>query len=268
MLYAFDQLPRAQQINLFVLLFAFMVGLVTIAVFAMRWKTRKRDLARSRGGTLITAEFFREYFFFITYPFLRLCEILHLSPNAISTFSLFFGVSAGILISQGQFFWGGWSLAFSGMVDTLDGQIARITGRISPRGAYLDSVFDRYADHAVFVGFIWYFGTGAANITALPGYAPAAAALAALTGAALISYAKERGANLGAKDERGLMQRADRLLITCVMCIYDPAAHWGATWLLGEQHNNRYLSLAGLFVMAVVSHVSAVNRIRRITQQL
>lgn len=268
MLNAFQSLAVNEQVNLLALLFCFFVGIITIAIFSLRWKYRKRDRLRSRGGTLITAEFFREYFFFITYPFLKLCEVGRFSPNAISAFSLFLGLVAAGFIAMGWFFWGGWALAFSGMVDTLDGQIARLTGKVSARGAYLDSVFDRYADFAVFCGFAYYFGSGASDMTVLPAYLPAAAALAALTGAALISYAKERGANLGAKDERGLMQRADRLLITCVMCIYDPAALLLAGAFFGESENNRYLALVGLFAMALVSHASAINRIRRIAKQL
>lgn len=268
MLNAFHALPANEQVNLFVLLFCFLVGVVTIAIFSLRWKYRKRDRVRSRGGTLITAEFFREYFFFITFPFLKLCEVGRFSPNAISAFSLLLGFVAAGFIAMGWFFWGGWALAFSGMVDTLDGQIARLSGKVSARGAYLDSVFDRYADFAVFSAFLFYFGGGFSEVTVIPAYVPAAAALAALTGAALISYVKERGANLGARDERGLMQRADRLLITCVMCIYDPAALLFAGMLWDEQQNNRYLALAGLIAMAVVSHASAINRIRRIAKQL
>ncbi len=268
MLYAYNALPLAEQVNLFALVFFFCVGIITLAIFSLRWKQRRRDQARSRGGTVITAEFFREYFFFITFPFLKLCEIARLSPNTISAFSLFLGFVAAGSIAAGWFFWGGWALAFSGMVDTLDGQIARLTGKVSARGAYLDSVFDRYADFAVFSAFLFYFGTGLSEITVVSGYVPAAAALAALTGAALISYVKERGANLGVRDERGLMQRADRLLITCVMCIYDPAALLFAGMVFDEQQNNRYLTLIGLSVMAIVSHASAINRLRRIAKQL
>ena len=45
--------------------------------------------------------------------------------------------------------------------DTLDGTMARLSGRSTRWGAYLDSTLDRVADSAIFGGLVlWYSGDG------------------------------------------------------------------------------------------------------------
>ena len=59
--------------------------------------------------------------------------------------------SAGSLLvaccyADGMLFTGGWLLLFTGTLDIIDGRVARRTNGSSARGAFLDSIIDRYAD--------------------------------------------------------------------------------------------------------------------------
>jgi CDP-diacylglycerol---glycerol-3-phosphate 3-phosphatidyltransferase len=268
MVNAIAQVSERELVQLTFFVFAFMIGVLTLAIFTFTYRRRARDRTRSKGGSWITAEFFREYFFFLSEPFVRFFKLLRVTPNAVSVIALLIGLGAAGLVALGEFFWSGWALGFSGMIDTIDGHLARSTGKTSVRGGFLDSIYDRYVDVAVFLAFAFYFWNLTDNDLVAPGGYYAAAALLALSAASLISYSKERGANLGFEDTKGLMQRGDRMLILCVMTIYDPVLYFFkiAYWQPGR--NSHVLILCGLTAMAVIGHLSAILRIRRIARQL
>ena len=95
----------------------------------------------------------------------------------------------------------------SGLVDSLDGLVARHQGRVSACGAFLDSTLDRLAEAVVF---------GAIGITfAQDGMDWAlAACFAALAGSFIVSYARARAEGLGIPGTSGgLMGRPERLVI-------------------------------------------------------
>ena len=91
-------------------------------------------------------------------------------------------------------------LAASGLLDALDGAVARLRGEAGPRGAYLDSLLDRVADTVYAAGFL-----------AL-GY-PEWSVLAFLAGALLTSYARARFESLAGRSMEGigLLERSDRV---------------------------------------------------------
>ena len=51
---------------------------------------------------------------------------------------------------------GGLLALFAQILDGVDGQVARLTGRVSAKGALLDSVLDRYMDFALLFGIFVY----------------------------------------------------------------------------------------------------------------
>ena len=106
----------------------------------------------------------------------------------------------------------GWLLAGTIVVsafalsDTLDGTMARRSGRSSAWGAFLDSTLDRVADAAVFGGLVlWFTGGGDDRPTAL-------LALACLVLGGLVSYARARAEGLGMRADVGIAERTDRLV--------------------------------------------------------
>jgi archaetidylinositol phosphate synthase len=126
-------------------------------------------------------------------------------------------------------------LLLSGFCDALDGVVARIYGQTTVFGGFLDSLLDRYADAAVFVGII---------TAALCDYR---AGLLATIGSLLVSYSRARAEAAGLKMESvGLAERAERILIlllTTLIAIY---------WLPALN--------IGVIVIAVLANVTVVQR--------
>lgn len=63
-------------------------------------------------------------------------------PSLFTLFNLFFGIWAMVLASRGEFYRAGWFIVFAGILDTLDGRVARISGTGTRFGAELDSLVD------------------------------------------------------------------------------------------------------------------------------
>ncbi len=118
---------------------------------------------------------------------------LPLTPNAVSLISFATALLAALLLATGNGVAGGILVQVSSVLDGVDGELARVTGRTSRRGGFLDAMLDRYADVAVLGGL--------AAMALAAGYEPAhvlALALAAVTGDLLVSYVHARGeASLG-----------------------------------------------------------------------
>ena len=110
---------------------------------------------------------------------------LGLTPNALTVIGSLLTASVGVLIAQGWFVAAGVCLWLFSATDTLDGALARATGRVTVFGAFLDSVSDRYAEAAVFFGIAWYY-----QATVNP--RGVALTYLALVGSLMVSYARAR----------------------------------------------------------------------------
>jgi len=63
-------------------------------------------------------------------------------PSAFTLGNLFFGMWAIVSASRGNFMWAGWFIVFAGLLDMLDGRVARLSGTGTRFGAELDSLID------------------------------------------------------------------------------------------------------------------------------
>ncbi len=94
----------------------------------------------------------------------------------------------------------------SGFFDMVDGQVARVTGKASQKGSFLDSMFDKIAEAAIFLGIL--FG----------GYAEPYLVLLAITLSLLVSYARAKADALKVKLQGiGIGERAERLLVIAII---------------------------------------------------
>jgi archaetidylinositol phosphate synthase len=112
---------------------------------------------------------------------------------------------------------GGVALLISGFFDMIDGSVARITGKTTKKGAFLDSSFDKVAEVAVFLGI------------ALGGLAQPTWAMLALALSLLVSYTRARAESLGVELKGiGIGERAERLLIVALvgMIPHPEALNW------------------------------------------
>ncbi|MCH1570951.1 MAG: CDP-diacylglycerol--serine O-phosphatidyltransferase [Longimicrobiales bacterium] len=76
-------------------------------------------------------------------------------PSAFTLGNLFFGIYAMISVSRGDFLWAGWCIIIAGILDMLDGSVARLTRTGSAFGAELDSLVDAVS-FGVAPGFIMF----------------------------------------------------------------------------------------------------------------
>jgi phosphatidylglycerophosphate synthase len=79
-----------------------------------------------------------------------------ITPNKVTTLSVVAGVIAAVLFILHWNYAAVVLLILSGMSDSLDGTLARVTGDISDVGAAWDIVGDRIVELAVFVSFYFY----------------------------------------------------------------------------------------------------------------
>ncbi|TWP36651.1 phosphatidylinositol phosphate synthase [Leekyejoonella antrihumi] len=155
--------------------------------------------------------FARALFTKIFTPVAKIFLRMGISPDVVTIVGTL-GVAFGALVfyPRGSFFWGTVIITCFVFSDTIDGVMARMSGRSSTWGAYLDSTLDRVGDGAVFAGLIMYYaGKGDDNVMA-------ALALACLVLGSVVSYSKARAEGLGMTANVGIAERADRLVATLV----------------------------------------------------
>lgn len=106
---------------------------------------------------------------------------------------------------------GGILLLVSGFFDIVDGQVARVTGKVSKRGAFLDSVFDKIAEVAIFLGIL------------VGNYSHGYLVLLAISLSLLVSYTRARAESLGVQLQGiGIGERAERLLVIALIGMIGP----------------------------------------------
>jgi archaetidylinositol phosphate synthase len=134
-----------------------------------------------------------------------------LSPNFWTAVGLAFALVSALVYGLGMEYGliiGGILLLVSGFFDMVDGQVARVTGKTSKKGGYLDSMFDKIAETAIFLGIL------------IGGYAEPYLVLLAITLSLLVSYARAKSDSLNVKLQGvGIGERAERLLVIAIIGI-------------------------------------------------
>ena len=132
------------------------------------------------------------------------------TPNTLTGVGAVVILASSVAYGTGWIKLGGWLILLSGIVDTLDGQVARKGANTTRFGAFYDSTLDRVGDGASFIGIAAYLL-----------YAPdirwrneaIIACLVGILAAMLVSYMRARAEGLGLECKVGIAQRAERLLM-------------------------------------------------------
>ena len=148
---------------------------------------------------------------YLELPGAKLFQALKFTPNGITILGFLITVVSAYLVGAGWLLAGGIVFLVGGGLDLLDGGLARLTGKASPFGALLDSVFDRLSEAALFVGIAVYALRDDISedrqiffITVL---------LLALIFSQGVSYLRARGEGLGVFTKTGLMTRPERVVL-------------------------------------------------------
>ena len=193
----------------------------------------------------ILGPFLARYLVWLIGPLERVLVGL-VSPNLITAVSLVMCAWSGLEAGLGKLGGAAWLYALVGILDVLDGRLARLANRQTRSGALFDSVSDRWGELFVLGGYAWYLRDTPWLL----------AVMGALGSSMMVSYTRARAEGLGVELSGGMMQRAERiLLVACGSAV----AAWYAThpdtaWLTEP-------ILGGTMVVcAVASTATAINR--------
>jgi len=134
-----------------------------------------------------------------------------LSPNFWTGIGLVLAFASAIVYGlniqiEYAFIFGGILLLISGFFDIVDGQVARVTKKTSKKGAFFDSVFDKIAEVAIFLGIL------------IGGFAEPYLVFLAITLSLLVSFTRSRAESFGIKLQGiGIGERAERLLVIAII---------------------------------------------------
>ncbi len=168
-------------------------------------------------------------------PVGRVLFRLHLRPNHLTVAGLGASLVAAGCFIGGQTRTAGCVLIVAGLLDLLDGSLARASGQVTAFGAFLDSVIDRYSDMAVMLGIVVLYAR-------MPHARGALLAMTGLAGSVMVSYTKARAESIGVECTVGMMERPERLICLIAGAILD-------------------VMEPALWVLAIMANVTAVQRI-------
>jgi CDP-diacylglycerol--glycerol-3-phosphate 3-phosphatidyltransferase len=177
-----------------------------------------------------------------------------LTANAVTLFQLATSIVCGLAYAAGWMFTAGWILITSGTLDVLDGEMARRKGHAGPRGAFIDSVVDRYGESAVFAGLVAFYR----DSWILWGV------LAAWAGGFLVSYTRARAESLGIDCREGLLQRPERYVILGISSMVSVVVSHLACHS-SERHG---LLGASVVILALLANATALQRARSALRRL
>jgi len=172
-------------------------------------------------------------------------EIAHkigLTPNMVSALGIILALLSAITYAL----WQGYTpllliatvlLLLSGFCDALDGVVARLYQQTTVFGGFLDSLLDRYADAAVYIGII------------IGGLTEPLWGFLALTGSLLVSYTRARAEVAGIRMETvGFAERAERIIILALASMI--AFFWQPATIM----------TASIILLAVLSNLTVIQR--------
>ena len=166
---------------------------------------------------------------------------LGVHPNWITLAAIPLSTAAAVVLARGCGKWALFLALAAAAMDFLDGEVARLQGRATAFGNYLEALVDRWVDGVLLLGF-------------LPSY-PLAAGLAIIL-SSLVSYTKARLGLVMTTDNSdwpGVGDRSDRLVLLLTAVALGPSSSWSGMLL---------------WVLVGVSLVGCLQRVRHARLQI
>jgi len=149
-------------------------------------------------------------FFAVFRPLVNWLIAHRVRPNTITTVGTALVLASAVFFGVGSIRLGGLFLLLSGIVDTIDGQVARNGAMVTRFGAFYDSTLDRIGDGATFAGVGTY-------LMMAPGVVyrefSVIMCMVGIIASLVVSYARARAEGLGLDCKVGIAQRAERILL-------------------------------------------------------
>ena len=173
-----------------------------------------------------------------------------ITPNGLTTTGVSLCVAAAVLVPFENrahtvlVYWLAAGVFVVGsLLDILDGALARVGGKSTPFGAFIDSTTDRVGEGAMLAAIALVFSRHGKDWAVV-------VAVAAVVGSFLVSYTRARAEALGLKGDVGLGSRAERVVLITAGLVFAP---WGGLpWAI--------LTLAATAWLTVVQRVLHVRK--------
>jgi CDP-diacylglycerol--glycerol-3-phosphate 3-phosphatidyltransferase len=174
------------------------------------------------------------------------------TPNVLTTTGVSLCLVAAILVpfeDRGDKVLVSWLAAaifvIGSLLDILDGALARVGGKATPFGAFIDSTTDRVGEGAMLAAIALVFSRNGEDWAVV-------LAVAAVVGSFLVSYTRARAEALGLKGDVGLGSRAERVVLITAGLVFAP---WGGLpW--------------AILALAVTAWLTVVQRVLHVRKQL
>lgn len=157
-----------------------------------------------------------------------------IGPNAWTLLSLVPAMLAFVSIVSGNFPSAFLFLAIAAFADVVDGAVARVTGRVTRKGAYLDTIIDRYVEFFVMFGLMFVLPIFWVGLS--------------IFGSMMTTYSKAAAAEkLEAEAKGGILGRVERLILLLLTVL--------------SMNFSKEVAIYPLILLALLSNVSAIQRI-------
>jgi phosphatidylglycerophosphate synthase len=170
------------------------------------------------------------------------------TPNAITALSLLLCALCGVAAGLGNLGAAVWLYAVAGILDIIDGRLARLSNKQSSSGALFDSVSDRWGELFIFTGYAWHLRESVWLL----------AVMGAIGSSMMVSYTRARAEGLKIELSGGLMQRAERIFLVTVGTLL--AAWFGAAESTTAATASELILGGTMLLCAVASTGTAVSR--------
>ena len=144
----------------------------------------------------------------IVTPIGKVLVRLHISASMITVLGLAVAIVGAVILANGHPVAAAIVIGLGGGIDGVDGTVARLTGTTSRRGAFLDTMADRVGEVAMFAGLAWFVADDEALVVLT---------VIALGNSMLIPYARAKAEAEGLDGRGGIMGRAERIILFCVL---------------------------------------------------
>jgi CDP-diacylglycerol--glycerol-3-phosphate 3-phosphatidyltransferase len=181
------------------------------------------------------------------------------TPTAVTILGLIITLVGAILIAGAWLSLGAFIAAVGVFLDALDGPVARARGKVSDRGAFVDTMSDRFGEIAIWIGLAIYLSERRAGSEPV-GVGDLILCLVALAFSLLIPYVRAKAESWGAEGKGGWMGRAERMILAILgigIAGFGVDAEWGDVVLYGM-----------LWVFVILTGFTVLQRMRKTLQQL
>jgi CDP-diacylglycerol---glycerol-3-phosphate 3-phosphatidyltransferase len=162
-----------------------------------------------------------------------------ITPNVLTVIGFLLTCGVAFLIGQGAELLGGVLVILVGLFDMLDGAMARVSGRQTRFGAFLDSTLDRCSEAVLLAGAYWAHRSDWMGLLVVW----------VLAGSLMVSYTRARAEGLDVNCEVGWLPRPQRVVVLAAGLI-----------VAGALGDSLYLTVA-LGVLAVFTTITTLQRI-------